>query len=617
MADNGSSSAGNNQDSDTTTIFGNYTLQHMVGKGAYGSVYEATDNETGTLRCAVKIFQKRDVQEFVAETMFLTHLNQTKSAYVPQMYGASMESKTHCCYIAMEYFDDCLASYIHPGTRPIDPRLNAQEKLQVICDLVFACDEILQGRVCHLDIKPENILMDKETKRISVCDFSNSCWYAPPFHSNKVVLPSRDWTTVLYRPPETSTYTTFKAPDKCDVWSLAIIIVQMILEPAELKELIREFIKITQVKDEMYWNVSCVVAEKFIRKWWRSYVHRHENDLSKILGHASGSAQHLNRASAVGAKRMILYFVYHMIPRMMAIEPRDRISMHDVASFLREKLGFRSQTKDFLPAGCMTPHMCSTLTRFRSPTVSPSNCSPSQSIIHLASLAKPIHESRKAVIRNFLRATVHLNMYISESESPMYVPIGAVLSAIYVARPLLEPIWKVQDPPPSPPPSFLQTTKNTTLSSSSARAIPVWAAPGSSTCTSPAEIDPVADAKHLQNTYGMLSTALSFTSLMYGMSFNRHDFHNFIDLDRSTYRANARQLFDSFGPSAWLTHSLVSWLNKWTVCDIIRLIHSDDYVVITSVTAREDVGTGQNETALDLSAPVHQWAKSGGPSSKK
>mmetsp|Transcript_32042 Transcript_32042/g.37652 ORF Transcript_32042/g.37652 Transcript_32042/m.37652 type:complete len:341 (+) Transcript_32042:58-1080(+) len=91
-----------------------------------------------------------------------------------------------------------------------DSKLN-----QVLQELCSAVHHVHQHQLCHLDIKPENILL-KFPLQVVLADFG--C--ARPIPQNQLMIGS--FGTVTYRAPEVSPFVAY-SPIPCDIWSLACL----------------------------------------------------------------------------------------------------------------------------------------------------------------------------------------------------------------------------------------------------------------------------------------------------------------------------------------------------------------------------------------------------------
>lgn len=147
---------------------GSYTLTALLGQGGMGTVYEATQDETGR-RLALKLLDRRlDTPEmrrrFLREGRLAARVNHPASLYV---YGS--EEIEGVPAITME---------IAPGGTLQDALerrgpLPVAEAVDAVLDMIRGLDAALQRGVLHRDIKPSNCFVSPDGS-VKVGDFGLS-----------------------------------------------------------------------------------------------------------------------------------------------------------------------------------------------------------------------------------------------------------------------------------------------------------------------------------------------------------------------------------------------------------------------------------------------------------
>ncbi|GIX63777.1 serine/threonine protein kinase [Babesia caballi] len=141
----------------------------LVGDGAHGQVFVARERRTGficVIKCISKALLISSGQEviFKREIEFHSHLRHPNIASIYTWF--STESMV---YIVLEYcFNGDL--YSHLNTRG---RLPEQRVSEILFEVTWAIRTCHDKHIAHLDIKPENILLDHKY-RCKLADFGLS-----------------------------------------------------------------------------------------------------------------------------------------------------------------------------------------------------------------------------------------------------------------------------------------------------------------------------------------------------------------------------------------------------------------------------------------------------------
>jgi len=148
----------------TTLEHNKYYIEDVIGQGGFGHVYRARERLTGEV-VAIKelttgLENREIVQRFVQEaraTLRLTH------PYIARTYGIFHDRGTY--YLTMEYLPGgSLADRLRRGPLPV--RDAVRIATNVCKALAYAHDK----GVVHCDIKPANVLFDKDGE-VRLADF--------------------------------------------------------------------------------------------------------------------------------------------------------------------------------------------------------------------------------------------------------------------------------------------------------------------------------------------------------------------------------------------------------------------------------------------------------------
>ncbi|KAG0491795.1 hypothetical protein HPP92_005193 [Vanilla planifolia] len=205
-------------------------FKQKIGKGGFGTVFE------GTLRNGTKVAVKRldgvgqGKKEFLAEVETIGAIHHIN---LVRLIGFCAE-KSHR-FLVLEYMPNgSLDKWIFGRTN--DGALDWETRRKIIIDIAKGLSylhEECQHRIAHLDIKPQNILLD-ENFHAKVADFGMS------------KLIDRDESQVMTRMRGTPGYLapewlTSVITEKVDVYSFGVLLMEIMcgrmnLEPAQPKE---------------------------------------------------------------------------------------------------------------------------------------------------------------------------------------------------------------------------------------------------------------------------------------------------------------------------------------------------------------------------------------------
>jgi serine/threonine protein kinase len=200
--------------------FANYRLDHLVGSGGFARVYKAWDAESN-MQVAIKIVDAHfSESEFAYATDFLEHTSTLASwrhKNIIKIHRAGFDD--NYLYLVMEYIDgtdlaDVIQRYGEDGELvPHD------DVVQVARSVSLALDYAHRRDVLHLDIKPSNILMEKNG-RVILTDFNLPI-------GRKTDDAGLIFGSAHYMAPEHSQGVD-KASSLSDLYSLGIILYEML-----------------------------------------------------------------------------------------------------------------------------------------------------------------------------------------------------------------------------------------------------------------------------------------------------------------------------------------------------------------------------------------------------
>ncbi|PKI41007.1 hypothetical protein CRG98_038535 [Punica granatum] len=258
-----------------------YEKLEKVGEGTYGKVYKAKDRATGQLVALKKTRLEMDEEGVpptaLREVSLLQMLSQ--SLYVVRLLCVEHVDGSHkkkdgegggkpMLYLVFEYLDTDLKKFIDshrkgPNPRPIPPSL-VQSFLYQLCKGVAHCHS---HGVLHRDLKPQNLLVDKEKGILKIADLGLgraftivTLWYRAP----EVLLGSTHYSTGV------------------DMWSVGCIFAEMVRRQAlfpgdsEFQQLLHIF-RLLGTPSEKQWPGVTSLRD------WHVYPHWEPQNLARAV----------------------------------------------------------------------------------------------------------------------------------------------------------------------------------------------------------------------------------------------------------------------------------------------------------------------------------------------
>ena len=223
---------------------GQYRIVRRLGAGGMGAIYLAQNTQAFDRPCVVKEMityyqpgeEQRAHERFEQEARTLAAL---KHPGIPDMYGYFSERGRN--YIVMEYIEgDNLEQFVthesRSGERVVARRLDTEQVVHYgveICRVLEYLAQVKPEPVVHNDIKPANIIIDRNSQQAVLVDFGTArTRYVQPAQGQPD--PNRDsvYGTVGYAAPELY---QGRAVPQSDVFSLAATMYHLLTDddPAE------------------------------------------------------------------------------------------------------------------------------------------------------------------------------------------------------------------------------------------------------------------------------------------------------------------------------------------------------------------------------------------------
>eukprot|EP00250_Pteridium_aquilinum_P005148 c15286_g1_i1 orf=106-1026(-) len=206
----------------------NYDKLEKVGEGTYGKVYRARERRTGRMVALKKTRLELEEEGVPSTTLREISLLQTlsQSIYIVKLLCVEQICKKgkSALYLVFEYMDTDLKKYIelhgrnHGQARVPLPTKLIKSLMYQLCKGVAHCH--CHG-VMHRDLKPQNLLLDKERGLLKIADFGLGRAFTLPLKSY-----THEIVTLWYRAPEVLLGAThYSTP--VDIWSVGCIFAEL------------------------------------------------------------------------------------------------------------------------------------------------------------------------------------------------------------------------------------------------------------------------------------------------------------------------------------------------------------------------------------------------------
>lgn len=193
-----------------------YNKIEKIGEGTYGVVYKAKDKVTGNFIALKKI--RLEAEDEGVPSTAIREISLLKELQHPNIVNL-MDVVHHDTklYLVFEFLDQDLKKYMDLINTQMSKALVKSYLHQLISGIAFCHAH----RVLHRDLKPQNLLIDKQG-RLKIADFGLARAFGIPVRTY-----THEVVTLWYRAPEVllgcKKYST-----AVDVWSIGCIFAEMV-----------------------------------------------------------------------------------------------------------------------------------------------------------------------------------------------------------------------------------------------------------------------------------------------------------------------------------------------------------------------------------------------------
>eukprot|EP01113_Clastostelium_recurvatum_P022403 TRINITY_DN2671_c0_g1_i2.p1 TRINITY_DN2671_c0_g1~~TRINITY_DN2671_c0_g1_i2.p1 ORF type:complete len:305 (+),score=71.09 TRINITY_DN2671_c0_g1_i2:177-1091(+) len=201
---------------DTSFQLSLYEKLGKLGEGTYGVVYKAVDRQTGKI-LALKKIRLENQDEGVPSTAIreVCVLRELKQPNIVGLLDVVLqENKLHLIF---EFLDQDLKKYMDSVNKKLNPLLIKSYLYQILLGLNYCHAR----RIMHRDLKPQNILIDREGG-LKLADFGLARAFTVPIRAY-----THEVVTLWYRAPEILLGSRhYAAP--MDMWSIGCIFAELL-----------------------------------------------------------------------------------------------------------------------------------------------------------------------------------------------------------------------------------------------------------------------------------------------------------------------------------------------------------------------------------------------------
>lgn len=204
----------------TDSIEISFPRTNVIGHGSFGIVFTTTLRETNELVAIKKVLQDRRFKNRELEIMkLLKHQNIVDLKYF--FFDRDDQNEIYLNLIL-----ECMSQSLYQRLRHfVHQKINMPRlEIKFYMFQLFKSLNYLHNfaKVCHRDIKPQNLLVDPDTWCLKLCDFG-SAKQLKPSESNISYICSR-----YYRAPELIFGATYYT-NQIDIWSSGCVMAELLL----------------------------------------------------------------------------------------------------------------------------------------------------------------------------------------------------------------------------------------------------------------------------------------------------------------------------------------------------------------------------------------------------
>ena len=256
-----------------------YEKLEKIGEGTYGKVFRARDRRTGRIvalkKTRLEMEEEGVPSTALREVSLLQMLSENEHVVKLLSVEHVEENKKPILYLVFEYLDTDLKKYMDmTGKGPSNPLPKSIVK-SFMYQLVKGVAHCHKHGVLHRDLKPQNLLIDKNTNTLKIADLGLGRAFSIPLKSY-----THEIVTLWYRAPEVLLGSThYSTP--VDMWSVGCIFAELARKQplfpgdSEVQQLLHIF-KLLGTPNEQVWPGVTSLKD------WHAFPQWKPQELSKF-----------------------------------------------------------------------------------------------------------------------------------------------------------------------------------------------------------------------------------------------------------------------------------------------------------------------------------------------
>jgi cyclin-dependent kinase len=194
-----------------------YQKLEKIGEGTYGVVYKAKDRKSGKI-IALKRIRLEAEDEGIPSTAIreISLLKELRHPNIVRLFDVVHAEKT--LTLVFEYLDQDLKKYLDVCEHGLDINIVKSFLFQLLTGVAYCHHH----RVLHRDLKPQNLLINREGE-LKLADFGLARAFGIPVRSY-----THEVVTLWYRAPDVLLGSR-KYSTPVDIWSVGCIFAEMVI----------------------------------------------------------------------------------------------------------------------------------------------------------------------------------------------------------------------------------------------------------------------------------------------------------------------------------------------------------------------------------------------------